>query len=140
MLACGLLGSGLADARVAKKQGSSASKKPSVSKKTSGKKSSAKSQGSQRRTTRARRTGPPRQTAPTPQRYMEIQQALATKGYYTGPVDGTWDASCTDALKRFQADQKLSPDGKIGALSLIALGLGPKREPLAQQFTPQPLQ
>lgn len=32
-----------------------------------------------------------------------------------------------DALKRFQRDQNLTEDGKIGALSLIALGLGPNR-------------
>jgi len=32
-----------------------------------------------------------------------------------------------DALKRFQRDQNLTEDGKIGALSLIALGLGPRR-------------
>jgi len=32
-----------------------------------------------------------------------------------------------DALKRFQHDQSLIEDGKIGSLSLIALGLGPKR-------------
>ena len=68
--------------------------------------------------------------SPTPERYMEIQQALAEKGYYTGPVTGIWDGDCIDALKRFQADQNLAADGKLGALSLIALGLGPKREPL----------
>ena len=33
-----------------------------------------------------------------------------------------------DAMKRFQADQKISSSGKINSLSLIALGLGPKRE------------
>lgn len=32
-----------------------------------------------------------------------------------------------DALKRFQHDQNLVEDGKVGSLSLIALGLGPKR-------------
>lgn len=32
-----------------------------------------------------------------------------------------------DALKRFQHDQNLIEDGKVGSLSLIALGLGPKR-------------
>ena len=59
---------------------------------------------------------------------MEIQQALAEKGFYEGAVDGSWDADCVEALKRFQADQNLTPDGKLGALSLIALGLGPKRD------------
>lgn len=126
LLAASLLAPGLAEAKTRKTTAKTAS--------TSSKKKGASSKKSNTRTTRARRTGPPRQAAPTPQRYMEIQQALAAKGYYSGPVDGNWDATCVDALKRFQADQSLSPDGKLGALSLIALGLGPKREPLAQQL------
>lgn len=73
---------------------------------------------------------------------MEIQGALAERGYYTGTVDGIWDTECVEALKRFQADQSLSPDGKLGSLSLIALGLGPKRQPLgdvaAKPFTTLP--
>jgi len=32
-----------------------------------------------------------------------------------------------DALKRFQREQNLTEDGKIGSLSLIAMGLGPHR-------------
>jgi hypothetical protein len=43
-------------------------------------------------------------------------------------VDGEWGATSVDALKRFQHDQNLTEDGKIGSVSLIALGLGPKRE------------
>ena len=69
---------------------------------------------------------------------MEIQQALADRGFYDGPVDGSWGADCVAALKRFQAAQNLSPDGKLGSLSLIALGLGPRREPLPQQFVSKP--
>jgi hypothetical protein len=34
-------------------------------------------------------------------------------------------------LKRFQREQNLPDDGKIGSLSLIALGLGPKRASLS---------
>ena len=78
--------------------------------------------------TRARRSGPPRQAAPTAERFQEFQQALADRGYYTGPVNGAWGSECVDALKRFQQDQNLTPDGKLGALTIIALGLGPKRE------------
>jgi hypothetical protein len=44
---------------------------------------------------------------------------------------GTWSQNSVDALKRFQQDQNLDPSGKINSLSLIALGLGPKREPIA---------
>ncbi len=67
------------------------------------------------------------QMQPTPDRYKEIQQKLADKGYFAGPVDGTWGPASTDALKRFQHDQNLSEEGKIDALSLTALGLGPRR-------------
>jgi peptidoglycan hydrolase-like protein with peptidoglycan-binding domain len=72
---------------------------------------------------------------PTADRYKEIQQALADRGYFAGPVDGAWGASSMDALKRFQHDQNLTEDGKVGSLSLIALGLGPKR---GATSTPQP--
>jgi hypothetical protein len=71
------------------------------------------------------------QQQPTPDRYKEIQQALADRGYFAGPVDGNWGPACIDALKRFQHDQSLLEDGKVGALSLIALGLGPKRQTAA---------
>lgn len=65
---------------------------------------------------------------PSPDRIKEIQQALASKGYFKTEPDGNWGPSSIDALKRFQHDQNLQEDGKIGSLSLIALGLGPKRE------------
>ncbi len=67
------------------------------------------------------------QSQPTPERYKEIQQALADKGYFRGAVDGAWGADSVDALKRFQTEQNLDPDGKLGSLALIALGLGPRR-------------
>ncbi len=75
-------------------------------------------------------------TAPTPsyqlhpdaERYQQIQQALAAKGYFTGDVNGQWGDDSVDALKRFQADQKLDDDGHLNALTLIGLGLGPKHE------------
>lgn len=66
------------------------------------------------------------QQSPSFDRFKEIQEALAAKGYLKAPPDGTWNAASADALKRFQADQNLSTTGKVNALSLIALGLGPK--------------
>jgi peptidoglycan hydrolase-like protein with peptidoglycan-binding domain len=87
-----------------------------------------------RRAVVARR--PPSQQQPTADRYKEIQQALADKGYFQGPVDGAWNTGSVDALKRFQKDQNLDPDGKIGSLSLIALGLGPKRGEAPAQLAP----
>ena len=97
----------------------SASTKQATSKKTSGKHASAKQAASSyRRST---------QREPDAERYKEIQQALADKGYFAGPVNGTWNADSVQALKRFQRDQNIGDDGKLGSLSLIALGLGPKR-------------
>ena len=75
-----------------------------------------------------RRTTQRAQAAPTPERYKEIQQALADRGFYKGEINGQWGPESVDALKKFQQDQNLQVDGKLGSLSLIALGLGPKRQ------------
>lgn len=72
------------------------------------------------------------QGQPVPERYKEIQQALASKGYYQGEISGQWGPDSIDSLKRFQAEQNLTADGKLNSLSLIALGLGPKRTLTAQ--------
>jgi peptidoglycan hydrolase-like protein with peptidoglycan-binding domain len=87
------------------------------------------------RTTKGRRPAPARtygQIEPTPGRYREIQQALIEKGYLRGDASGKWDGDSADALKRFQGDQSLEASGKLDSLSLIALGLGPKRTASAQ--------
>jgi len=97
-------------------------------------KSSKKSSKKKSVATAARR---PAQQQPTPERYKEIQQALADKGYFSGLVDGNWGPESVAALKRFQRDQNLADDGKIGSLSLIALGLGPQRVAAAQPATPR---
>jgi murein L,D-transpeptidase YcbB/YkuD len=110
----------------------SAASKSAASK--TGPKAAAKTGTKSRRTAVARR--PPSQQQPSSDRYKEIQQALAAKGYFQGPVDGAWNPGSVDALKRFQKDQNLDPDGKIGSLSLIALGLGPKRGGASAQSAP----
>jgi putative peptidoglycan binding protein len=65
---------------------------------------------------------------PEPERLKEIQKALAEKGYFKGEPNGEWNAESVAALKQFQTDRSLAADGKISALSLIGLGLGPKRD------------
>lgn len=77
------------------------------------------------------------QATPSADRYREIQQAMVEKGYYKGDPNGTWGPDSVDALKRFQKEQKLEPNGKLDAVSLIALGLGPKRN-LAARSNPDP--
>jgi peptidoglycan hydrolase-like protein with peptidoglycan-binding domain len=93
-----------------------------------------KSPKSQYKAPKSRRSS---QQAPTTDRYKEIQHALAGKGYLHGEPNGEWGVESTDALKRFQADQNLTPDGKLNSLSLIAMGLGPKRM-TAQSHPPLP--
>jgi N-acetyl-anhydromuramyl-L-alanine amidase AmpD len=115
-----------------KKSSASATRKPT---------STAKKPASTRRAAATKKAPPkkadPRRYAqkqPTPERYREIQDALAERGYLATESRGTWDDSSTSALRRFQQDQNLDANGKIDSLSLIALGLGPKRG------TPQKLQ
>lgn len=74
------------------------------------------------------KAGPSYQLHPDAGRYQQIQQALADKGYYKGPVNGEWGDDSVAALKKFQADRKIEDDGKINSLSLIGLGLGPKHD------------
>jgi hypothetical protein len=69
------------------------------------------------------------QLTPTPERYKQIQEALAAKGYLSpDQVNGQWSDASIDALKRFQAAQNIDSSGKINSLSLIALGLGPRHD------------
>ena len=69
---------------------------------------------------------------PDPERYQQIQQALANNGYFKGQVNGEWGDDSVAALKQFQTDHKLVNDGKISSLSLISLSLGPNREASAK--------
>lgn len=67
-----------------------------------------------------------RQTQPTQDRYREIQQALAEKGYLKSEPTGVWGTDSVDALKQFQAEQSIPVTGKLNSRSIIGLGLGPK--------------
>jgi len=101
-----------------------------TAKKTPVKKSASSKKPGKSRSKKSRRaTWRTGQRTPTPQRYLEIQQALIEKGYLQPPANGVWGAESIEALKRFQQDQNLTASGKLDALSLIALGLGPNREP-----------
>lgn len=66
------------------------------------------------------------QQHPSTERYTQIEQALVERGYLSEAI-GAWGADSVAALKRFQQEQGLPVDGKLGALSLTALGLGPRR-------------
>ncbi len=99
---------------------------------------SAASRRTTRRPTKSRGTTVRARTqqAPTPDRYAEIQRALIERGYLAGPATGNWGPESVEALKRFQQDHNLEATGKINALTLIALGLGPNRASQAASTPP----
>jgi peptidoglycan hydrolase-like protein with peptidoglycan-binding domain len=104
-------------------------KKKSTSKATASSSKKSVSTGKRRSTRKPVASWRNTQRAPTPERYKEIQQALASKGYlHSDTPSGVWDDSSVLALKKFQQDQNLEPSGKLDSLSIIALGLGPKHE------------
>ncbi|MBM3786363.1 MAG: hypothetical protein FJW30_18545 [Acidobacteria bacterium] len=69
------------------------------------------------------------QQSPTQERFTEIQQALIQRGFLSGTPSGVWSAESIEAVKRFQQEQNLPANGKVTSLTLIALGLGPQRNP-----------
>ena len=44
---------------------------------------------------------------------IEIQSALATKGYYNGPVDGVWNKETWIAIIEFKRAHGLQPNGVV---------------------------
>jgi len=76
------------------------------------------------------------QMAPTPERIMEIQEALAKKGMFPGAPTGEWDDSTVGAMKQFQTSNGLNPNGKLDALTLQKLGLGSETAGLAAPIAP----
>ena len=106
------------------KKASAATKKQLAKKKTTKQQTASKKPRSKKRRPSWRAS----QQTPTRERYVEIQQALISKGYEPGPATGGWGPEWVEALKKFQSAQSLEPSGKLDSLSLIALGLGPKRQ------------
>ncbi len=89
-----------------------------------------RSRATRRRPTRRRLARAPAgsQMRPSRERVHQIQQALLDAGFNPGPVDGLWGSNSADAMLDFQEAHDLDPTGRIDALSLIQLGLGPKYE------------
>jgi peptidoglycan hydrolase-like protein with peptidoglycan-binding domain len=76
------------------------------------------------------------QKAPTPDRISEIQKALAKDGSFTGTPNGKWDASTTEATRKFQEAHGLNPTGKLDAKTLQQLGLGSQTAGVAPPMPP----
>lgn len=56
-------------------------------------------------------------------RVIQIQQALAGKGFYSGESTGVYDEATIDSMRRFQSSQKISATGYPTAHALKRLGL-----------------
>lgn len=54
---------------------------------------------------------------------VQVQQALANRGYYGGPIDGLIGPQSRRAIANYQADQGLPPTGQITSSLLLSLGL-----------------
>jgi peptidoglycan hydrolase-like protein with peptidoglycan-binding domain len=122
-----------------------AARPATTAKKAPVKKSASKSTGKKSTKSASKRapakTWRNRQLAPTANRYRQIQEALVAKGHLRPEdVTGQWGPASVDALKRFQSEQNIQANGKINSLSLIALGLGPRRENTASVKAPAPAQ
>lgn len=120
------------------KENAAKTKKSAPAKKKSSKKSSAKSSAAKkapskssstttrRASAKKKASGPRGQQRPTTERYKEIEEALAARGYLLEEPTGKWGTSSVEALRSFQADHDLPSTGRIDALSLTQLGLGPQ--------------
>lgn len=51
----------------------------------------------------------------------DIQLQLASRGYTPGPIDGVWGKATIAAVRHFQKNNGLEPDGIVGPLTLTAL-------------------
>jgi len=51
----------------------------------------------------------------------QVQQALTTLGYYTGPIDGIWTKELSDAIKKLQADLGVPQTGILDPPTIKAI-------------------
>jgi peptidoglycan hydrolase-like protein with peptidoglycan-binding domain len=51
----------------------------------------------------------------------EVQDLLAKLGYTSGPIDGRLDAGTRGAIRRFEADRRLTPDGRLSERTLLEM-------------------
>ncbi|SET26985.1 Putative peptidoglycan binding domain-containing protein [Natronincola peptidivorans] len=58
---------------------------------------------------------------------MHVQERLTSLGFYEDEIDGVYDENLFEAVRSFQADFGLSPDGIVGPDTWNAIGLDPER-------------
>jgi peptidoglycan hydrolase-like protein with peptidoglycan-binding domain len=66
-----------------------------------------------------------------------LQQALAAEGFYSGPVNGTYDQATATAVEKLQTDRNLYVDGVAGRESGKSLGIWPDEQMFVVR-TPKP--
>jgi len=54
---------------------------------------------------------------------VEVQRALAQRGYYYGPIDGILGPGTRRAIQRYQIDRGLAVTAAIDEQTLYTLGL-----------------
>ena len=64
------------------------------------------------------------------ERAQAIQEALIREHYLSGEATGTWNQSCEEAMRRYQADNGWQSKTVPDARALIKLGLGPSKDHL----------
>lgn len=68
-------------------------------------------------------TAPRRRVKIESSRVLQIQQALTQRSFYSGEMTGVYDEATVDAMRRFQASQKIAVTGYPTAHALKRLGL-----------------
>lgn len=76
------------------------------------------------------------QKVPGADRIIEIQQALAKDGSFSGTPNGKWDDTTVSAMRKFQDAHGLNPSGKLDAKTLQKLGLGSQTAGVAAPLPP----
>lgn len=66
-----------------------------------------------------------------------LQQALTAEGFYSGPINATFDQATDTAVRALQSDRDLFVDGVAGRESAISLGIWPDEAKLVIH-TPAP--
>lgn len=69
----------------------------------------------------------------SPGSVLMIQQFLQQQGHYDGSLDGLWGPSTQEAVRRFQQQAGVEPDGHLSFQTLAAMGADVQQLAQAQQ-------
>ncbi len=67
----------------------------------------------------------------------QIQTKLKNRGYYDGEVDGIFGYKTETAVKKFQEENGLTVDGKVGNQTFAALGMSPSSPESGSSSSPE---